>query len=169
MEMTTVWLVGAGAATFAAVAGLSWRPLHARRLAAQQTRALKQFRLQREHLEARFFDLASALGRPRGLRWLDCDWQDGVTFARDRQSGLLTAFVACNIRFEAIEGGDMEDVEAVGLLRDAAALFHYQQGCWGTGGRAMFNMNPEDALVRLESQFEPVLQGETAPAKLRQS
>ena len=69
---------------------------------------------------------------------------------------LLTAFVAVNIRFEAIEGGDMEDVEAVGLLRDAAALFHYQTGSWGTGGRALFNMNPADAISRLNGQYEPV-------------
>jgi hypothetical protein len=69
---------------------------------------------------------------------------------------LLTAFVAVNIRFEAIEGGDMEGVEAVGILRDAAAVFHYRKGLWGTGGRALFNMNPEDALERLVGQFEPI-------------
>jgi hypothetical protein len=61
-----------------------------------------------------------------------------------------------NIRFEAVEGGDMEEVEAVSMVRDAAALFHYQHRHWGTGGRALFNMNPEDALSRLGSQFEPV-------------
>ena len=71
-------------------------------------------------------------------------------------TGLLTAFVAVNIRFEAVEGGDMEDVEAVATVRDAAALFHYNRGRWGTGGRALFNMNPEDALNRLEGQFEAV-------------
>jgi len=119
-------------------------------------RALRQFRLQRELLEARFFDLARTLGKPRGLRWLDCDWQHDVSFARDAQTGLLTAFVAVNIRFEAVEGGDMEEVEAVGLLRDAAALFHYQNGCWGTGGRALFNMDPRDAVIRLKDQYTPL-------------
>jgi hypothetical protein len=118
--------------------------------------AYEQFRVQREQLEAKFFDLASRLGKPRDLRWLDCDWQSGVTFGRDVQTGMLTAFVAVNIRFEAVEGGDMEYVEAVGLLRDAAAVFHYQNGNWGTGGRALFNMNPADALNRLADQYEPV-------------
>ena len=33
----------------------------------------------------------------------------------------------------------MEDVAAVGNIRDAAAVFHYQNGNWGTGGRALFN------------------------------
>jgi hypothetical protein len=119
-------------------------------------RGRRDFRRQREVLEARFFDLAAASGKPRGLRWVDCDWLETVTFARDRQSGLLTAFVAVNISFEAIEGGDMEDVAAVGNIRDAAAVFHYQKGRWGTGGRALFNMNPNDALERLQGQFEPL-------------
>ncbi len=118
-------------------------------------RGMAAFRIQREHLEARFFDMASALGKPRGLRWVDCDWQNEVAFGRDRETGLLTAFVGVNIRFEAIEGGDMEDVAAVSTIRDAAALFHYQNGRWGTGGRALFNMNPAEAISRLAHQFEP--------------
>src|SRR5260370_439165 len=91
-----------------------------------------------------------------GVRWVDCDWLEAVPFARDRQTGLLAAFVAVNISFEAIEGGDMEDVAAVSNIRDAAAVFHYEHGRWGTGGRALFNMNPTDALERLQSQFAPV-------------
>lgn len=135
---------------------LAWKPV-SRWLRKKETReAIKRFRLQREHLEARFFDLARSQGKPRGLRWLDCDWQPEVLFARDLQSGMLTAFVAVNIYFEAIEGGDMEDVEHVSTVRDAAALFHYQRGHWGTGGRSLFNMNPQDAVARFEGQFEPV-------------
>ena len=122
----------------------------------QARQAYEQFRVQREQLEAKFFDIASRLGKPRDLRWLDCDWESGVTFGRDVQTGMLTAFVAVNISFEAVEGGDMEYVEAVGLLRDAAAVFHYQDGNWGTGGRALFNMNPADALDRLADQYEAV-------------
>jgi hypothetical protein len=139
------------------IAGLlAWRPTK-RWLRKQEVReALKRFKIQREQLEARFFDMARTQGKPRGLRWVDCDWQSEVTFARDRNSGLLTAFVAVNIYFEAIEGGEMEDVEHVGTVRDAAALFHYQNGRWGTGGRPLFNMNPHDAVARFEGQFEPV-------------
>ena len=118
--------------------------------------AIRKFRTQREQLEAKFFDIASRLGKPRDLRWLDCDWQDRVTLGREVESGLLTAFAAVEIRFEAVEGGDMEEVEAVGTLRDAAALFHYKDGSWGTGGRALFNMNPADALERLNDQYEPI-------------
>jgi hypothetical protein len=118
--------------------------------------ALRAFRIQREQVEAKFFDMARSLGKPRGLRWIDCDWKDSVTFGREVQSGLITAFAAIEVGFEAIEGGDMEDVEAVGTIREAAAIFHYQRGQWGTGGRALFNMNPADALDRLKGQFEPM-------------
>ncbi len=122
-------------------------------------RALSRFRIEREHLEARFFDLARGRGIPRDLRWVECEWLEQVTFGRSIEDGMLTAFVRVNIRFEAIEGGDMEDVEAVGLIRDAAALFHYQHGHWGTGGRAMFNMDPQNAIERLAGQYEPVTSG----------
>lgn len=121
-----------------------------------QRQAVETFRLRREFLEARFLDMARQLGKPRGLRWVDCDWQAPVTFATDRSTGLLTAFVGVNIRFEAVEGGDMEEVAAVATIRDAAALFHFQDGAWGTGGRALFNMNPDDALQRLADQYEPL-------------
>src|SRR5690606_17764853 len=122
-------------------------------LQRETQRAIREFRLRREALEAKFFDLARRQGKPRGLRWTQCDWQESVTFGRDLQSQLLTAFVSVEVHFEAVEGGDMEDVEAVGTVRDATALFHYSNGQWGTGGKALFNMNPQDALTRLEGQF----------------
>lgn len=150
------WLIGGGIVAALVLALVIAVPL-ARRWERREIRnAIRLFRLRREMLEARFFDLASAQGKPRGLKWLDCDWENPVTFARDKQSGLLTAFVAVNIRFEAIEGGEMEDVAAVGTVRDAAAVFHYRHGVWGTGGRALFNMNPQDALRQLAGQFEPI-------------
>ena len=119
-------------------------------------RAIQQFKLRREVLEAKFVDLAKSLGKPRGLRWTKCDWKTPVRFVRDRSTGLLTAFASVEIHFEAIEGGDMEDVAAVGDVRDASAVFHFQNGNWGTGGKALFNMNPETAVSKLEHQFESV-------------
>ncbi len=135
---------------------IAWQPLARRSRRRQAEQALLSFRRQREMLEARFFTMASSLGKPRGLRWLDCQWRDQVTFARDRQTGLVTAFVSVNIRFEAIEGGDMEDVAAVGTVREACALFHYQMAAWGTGGRALFNLDPQMAIDRFQDQYEPL-------------
>ena len=157
MEWISPYLMAVGVVVLIGLlVGVTWKPLRARRRSREVARAVRMFRFQREQLEAKFFDLASSRRKPRGLRWLDCEWQDSVTFARAVETGLLTAFVAVNIRFEAIEGSDMQDVEAVGTVRDAAAVFHFQRGRWGTGGRALFNMNPQDALSRLGGQFEPV-------------
>jgi len=154
--MVYVWTflgIFIGGIVFLALAG---RPLLAALQKREATRAFEIFGTQREQLEAKFFDMASRLGKPRGLRWIECDWQPDVCCGRDRQTGMLTAFLAVNIRFEAVEGGDMEDVAAVGTVREAAALFHFRNGQWGTGGRALFNMNPSDALTRLEDQYEVV-------------
>ena len=153
--MAWIWGIGIGVVVLLAAA-LTAIPLAKRWRKREAQRAVRQFRQTRERLEAKFIDLAQALGKPRGLRWMDCDWLSAVTFARDRQTGLITAFAGINIRFEAIEGGDMEDVAAVGTLRDAVAVFHYHNGHWGTGGKALFNMNAEEAITRLTAQFEAV-------------
>lgn len=151
------WILGSGALLLGVGVLTAAIPLANWYRRREMQRGVRLFRLRREMLEARFFDLARTQGKPRDLRWVECDWQDAVSFARDRETGLLTAFVAVNIRFEAVEGGDMEGVAAVGTIRDAAAIFHYRDGIWGTGGRALFNMNPEDALRNLASQYEPVV------------
>lgn len=150
-----LWTLGTLIGLFL-IAAIMHRPLRRWAYRQEERKAREQFKVQREVLEAKFFDLARQLGKPRDLVWIDCDWLQSVTFARDAETGLLTAFVAVNIRFEAVEGGDMEGVEAVGLIRDAAAVFHFSQGAWGTGGRALFNMNPEDAVTRLKDQYIPL-------------
>jgi hypothetical protein len=151
-----LWPIAAAVVLLVVLAFAAGRPFVAWRRRERAARALKEFRLQREQLEAHFFHRAGTLGKPRGLRWLECDWQNSVTFGRDVKTGMLTAFVGVNVRFEPLEGGDMEGVEAVGMVRDAAALFHYHHGRWGTGGRALFNMNPSDALVHFKGQIEPI-------------
>jgi hypothetical protein len=152
--MQIYWIIAA--LVVLAVLAFGAKPLLMFLRRRETTTARKLFKVRREMLEAKFFELASQGGKPRGLIWKECDWQEPVTFARDLESGLLTAFVGVEIHFEAVEGGDMEDVEAVSTIRDAAAVFHFRAGQWGTGGKALFNMNPEDAITRLQGQFEPV-------------
>lgn len=152
----SMWIIiSAGFVALLILIALGARPLANQLRRREAVHAVKSFRLHREQLEAKFLSLAESAGKPRGLRWLDCAWQDTLEFARDRQTGLITAFAGVNIRFEAIEGGDMEGVAAVGKTRDACALFHYQQGLWGTGGRALFNLDPKTALERFGEQYEP--------------
>ena len=155
--MTGFWWALAGvAAVLIVLLPVLWRPARAARRERQCTLAQTDFRLQREQLEARFVKLASESGKPRGLRWIDCDFQNEVTYARDRATGELSALVGVTISFEAVEGGGMEDVEAVGNLRAATAVFQYADGRWTTHGRAIFNLNPQEAIQYYQSKLERV-------------
>ncbi len=133
-----------------------WRPVRARLRATRYQRARKEFHQQRERLEARFFQLASGSGKPRGLRWISCDFDDDVAYARDRQTDELCALVAVTIGFEAVEGGVMEGVEAVGNLRAATAVFRREGPRWQTDGRAIFNLNPTEAIQYYQENLEIV-------------
>ena len=118
--------------------------------------ARQAFHRQRERLEAIFLKLASESGKPRGLQWVNCDFRDEVSLARDCETGALTALVAVTISFEAIEGGSMEDVEAVGNLRAATAVFQYDQGKWSTQGRAIMNLEPLEAIAHFRGKLAPI-------------
>ncbi len=117
-------------------------------------RARRLFSRQRQRLELQFFQAAAASGKPRGLRWKAVDWEPGVEFARERDSGRLAALVGVTIQFEAIEGGDMEGLPAVGNLRNASAVFFFHRDCWHTVGKTVFNLNPDEALAHFKNQYE---------------
>jgi len=136
----------------------AWKQRRSKRQEAAWEHARKEFRLRREGLEAKFFQLAARTGKPRGLRWVDVVFDNDVAFARDRRTNELSSFVGVSIRFEAIEGGGMEEVEAVGNIRVATAVFHLRQTRWSTEGQALFNVNPAEAIQRYHDQFELVSQ-----------
>lgn len=135
---------------------LAWRPL--RRLGGdiQAERARELFLLQRERLQDAFRPAAEATGKPRGLRWVDCAFDREVVFARDRKTRQLVALVLVSIRFEAVEGSDMEGLPAVNNLRNASAVFFFHRGQWQTAGKAVFNLSPAEALRHFRNQYEPV-------------
>ncbi len=141
------WIVAGTVVAVLAIAALLWRRIRVGLLTAEYQRYRSEFHLQRERLEAKFFELAAASGKPRGLRWTDCSFDDDVTYARHRQTGDLCAFVAVSIAFEAIEGGGMEEVAAVSNLRAATSVFRLERGRWQTDGRAIFNLNPTEAIA----------------------
>ncbi len=117
--------------------------------------ARARFAKERTRLQEAFFQAASASGKPRGLRWKECQWNDLIEWVRDKQTCQLLALVGVTISFEAIEGGDMEGVEAVGNLRNATAVFFFD-GAWRTVGRAVFNLNPDEALAHFKNGFERI-------------
>ncbi len=114
------------------------------------------FERERARLEQEFFQAAAGSGKPRGLRWVGMEWEPGATFARERATGRLAALVGVTIRFEAVEGSDMEGLPAVGNLRNASAVFFFHGGGWYTTGRTVFNLNPEEALAHFGRQYERV-------------
>jgi hypothetical protein len=149
------WISAAGAVALVALL-VAWRPL--RRLGREMiaARAREAFRLQRERLEAMFFGAAAATGKPRGLRWKHCTFESSMVLVRERGTGLITALVPVTISFEAIEGGPMEGVEAVGNLRSATAVFSYTRGHWETAGRAVFNLDPAGTIAHFAGQYERI-------------
>jgi|SRR5947209_17690276 len=153
------WILLAGIPAGVAAAFYAWRPLRRLSKGIQVERARELFVLQRERLEARFVTAAAASGKPRGLRWKDCDFENEIELARDRKTAQLLALVAVTIQFEAIEGSDMEGLPAVGNLRNASAVFYFQRGHWHTTGKAVFNLNPAEVIQRFKNQYEPVAAG----------
>lgn len=142
-----------GTVVFAWLARGWWRQ---RRAADQLERAHKAFASARERLEAEFLSAAAERGKPRGLRWVRCDLDGPPFFAIDRTSGDIFALVAVIIGFEAVAGGGMEDVEAVGNLRNGSAVFRWQRGRWTTDGWAIFNLAPPDAIAHYTQNLVPV-------------
>lgn len=158
-EMSTfvpILLSAAVAVLAAFTVGLALKPIRAKRQAEWLARARRDFHRQREQLEAKFIDQAAASGKPRGLRWLEVDFDDDVLYARDRRTRLLRALVAIEVRFEAIEGGGMEEVEAVSNVRAATGEFLHESGRWRTEGRVYFNLAPEATVKYLAADLELV-------------
>src|SRR5688572_894626 len=101
--MPWLWLAAAVAA--AAFLVLMWL---VGRNAASPEQARARFAAARADLQRAFFLAAGASGKPRGLRWLACDWGEAVELVRERDTGRLAALAGVTIRFEAVPGSDME-------------------------------------------------------------
>ncbi len=117
------------------------------------------FGQQRERLEKEFLGFAGMTGIPRGLIWVRCDFETEVCFVRERTTGQLQSLVPVTIAFEAEVGGGMEEVEAVGNLRAATAVFLYDGDAWSTEGRAIFNLNPQQTVEHHQESLEIVGSG----------
>jgi hypothetical protein len=139
---------------FLAMAWLCWAILRPSMFRRRVERALRQFVKNRDALESEFFKAAAASGKPRGLAWTQCAFQPGVVLARDRANGELVGLVAVTIGFEAVEGGGMEEVEAVSNLRAATAVFTHNGRAWTTQGRAVFNLEPRDVVTRYKESLD---------------
>ena len=129
-----------------------------RRSRAQQhdlfQRAVEEYSWQ-TGLTEKFLAAANATGKPRGLRWISCELQGQPIFATNEATNETFGLNGATIGFEAIPGGDMEEVEAVGDIRYVTAIFQYRNDEWQTDGRAIFNLEPAQALARLGETLKP--------------
>ena len=126
--------------------------------------AREKFQTERSSFEEEFMVRANERGIPRGLIWVKCDFESETHFVINRESRQLQALVAVTIGFEAEPGGDMEGVEAVGNLRAGTAVFFTdarKPNNWETVGRAIFNLDPLQAIEHFQGELEVV------PEKLR--
>jgi hypothetical protein len=135
---------------------LAWRPFRRFSRQVHIERARESFRLHREGLEAKFIQAAQATGKPRGLNWKDCQFEPDIELVRDKKTGEIAALIGVTIAFEAAVGSDMEGNPNVGNLRNASAVFFFHKGHWNTVGRAVFNMNPPEAIEHFKNQYERV-------------
>jgi hypothetical protein len=122
----------------------------------QRSAAMAEFDVARQGLEPEFLAAATTTGKPRGLLWTACRLEGPPLFAADRASDELYALVGATVSFAAIEGGGMEDVEAVGNLRAATAVFVHRKGVWTTDGRAVFNLDPAGTLNHYRDSLAPL-------------
>src|SRR5262245_24290792 len=111
---------------------MMWGVLRRTLLARKLQRVVRDYARGKDEIQAAFLQAANASGKPRGLVWKNVEFQDGLTLARDRATGEIVGLVGATIGFEAAKGGGMEDVEAVGNLRAAAAVLTWKHGQWMT-------------------------------------
>lgn len=130
------------------------------RLTSQRLQGRNTFAAARQGLETRFFTLSAQSGRPRGLSWLHCDFDETATFARDTNSGELRALVGMTIQFQAIAGGEMEDNPNASNLRAATAVFSFEAGQWSTAGRTIFNLNPVETITHFKHELQALEEAE---------
>ena len=147
-------LVIAGGVIVAVVAGAAWRKARAAQLRARAKLARLELAEAGAELAETFRAAAAATGMPRGLLWKAVELHQPRLVALERTTRELFGLAAVEIRFEAVAGGAMEDVEAVGNVRSATAVFVYRNGRWTTDGRTVFNLDPRQTLERYAETLE---------------
>ena len=155
--MGYLWIIAAIA--LIAIVGVvvkSLKRLQTTRAAANRERAIREFAAERDDLTGLFLRTAAASGKPRGLRWTGCELSGPPLFAIDDATGELIALIAATISFAAIEGGGMEEVEAVGNLRSATVVFMHRGDGWITDGRVIFNLEPAESLAKFQGTLRPL-------------
>ena len=151
------WLVALTAATIVLL-GVLWRPPRIGSRETRFTRARRLFHLRREWLEARFIQLAGQRSQSTVVHWCDCEFDDEVTYVRNRTNGELSAFVEVAVVVDDTYGSR----EGPTHRRVGTAIFRFDRDHWVTDGRAILNLNPSEAIRYYREDLELV---EEQPAR----
>jgi hypothetical protein len=154
--MEGYWWALSAAIVLVAVGVWMWIPLRRVMPQSRVAQARRDFHRQRERLEMKFVQIGSSPAKPDAPRWTDCDFEDDVTFAKNRATGELTALVGVTIEIEDVGDRAGRSGDAVGHLRAATAVFRFHRDHWETDGRAIFNLTPAEALRRYHRDLEVV-------------
>ncbi len=143
-----------------AIGVIAWRWWRSAWRVAQFAKARKDFHMQRERLEVKFIQLASANARPNSPHWEDCDFGDDVAYVRSRSTGQLSAFVSVMVAIDGFASNSVDSGNAVRHMRAGTAVFRldYDHGHWETDGRAILNLNPTEAIRFYRNDYEMVEQ-----------
>jgi len=151
------WLYGIfGIGVILFVLGIFFRRTKRRKTPAPAplVQAKRRFHIQRERLEAKFLQLASAKAPPDTPRWADCMFADDVAYVRHRTTGELSAFVAVTLATEDLNP-DMP-AGAADHLQAGTAVFRFDRDHWETDGRAILNLTPLEAIHHFRNEIEIV-------------
>ncbi|QDU81228.1 hypothetical protein Pla110_29670 [Polystyrenella longa] len=152
---TAIWLACTAAATIYFVHRVLKTEIVPMLSLREEQMVVRRFGYQREHLEARFSELAITQNTPHDFKQVDCDWKSEVQFARDRMSGCIHALVSLEI---ILTPNFRESDEHAGMKirKSAVAVFYYQEGAWGTRGLALFNQTPTDAVEHHPDHYQQI-------------
>ena len=135
-----------------------WRPMREAAREARFAKTRRDFHAQRERLEVKFIQLATAGAEPNSPHWADCDFDDDVAYVRNRSTGELSAFVAVTIAMDDLGGTAPGNGDVVGNLRAGTAVFRFDRDHWETDGRAILNLSPSEAIRFYRHDLEVVAQ-----------
>ena len=154
--MLEPWSILALVGVILAVFVFIWRPIRAASRQARFAATRRDFHTQRERLEVKFIQLASANAKPNSPYWADCDFDDDVAYVRDRNTGELSAFVRVTVAVDNFEDPPAAAGDLIGNLRAGTAIFRYDRDHWETDGRAILNLSPAEAIRLYQHDLEMV-------------
>jgi hypothetical protein len=152
----TLWILVPTILVFLAGMALAWQPIRAAMNRSRLADARRDFHWQRERLEVKFIQLAWTNVPPNGPRWGDCDFEDDVSYVRNRNTGELSAFVGVTVTVTDAEDGLDFGPGAAPSVRAATAIFRFDGRHWETDGRAILNLSPSEAIRFYQDDLEIV-------------